>query len=441
MSEASGASQSLLAPFRNAEAGWLTVLGFAGGLPIVLVYGTLSNWLRDAGIDRTTIGFVGWVTLAYAAKVFWSPLVDSLGFGRFTRSMGKRRSWLLVAQGGVVIGLLGMAANDPQIGLEALVGFALLTAFASATQDIVIDAYRIECAPADRQAALAATYMAGYRVGVIAGSTGALLIAATFDPDESVYDYASWRIAYLAMGLIMILPVIATLLMPEPAYSVQRPADSQARSPGVWFREAVWAPLADFLNRYGQTALVILLVIGSYRISDTVLGAIANVFYVDMGFTKLQIAYVAKFFGLGMTLLGVFLGGALAPRIGLGRLLLIGAVLVSVTNLLFAWLWGQEPTTVNLALVISADNLSAGLATAAFVAYLSGLTNVKFSATQYALFSSLMLLPPKFLGGFSGWMVDQLDYTLFFVFCSLLGIPVVLLLSLLRRVTSVDEPL
>ena len=440
MSEGSGASQSLLAPFRNAEAGWLAVLGFAGGLPIVLVYGTLSNWLRDAGIDRTTIGFVGWVTLAYAFKVVWSPLVDSLGFGRVTRSMGKRRSWLLMAQTGVVIGLLGMASNDPQIGLAALVGFSLLTAFSSATQDIVIDAYRIECAPADRQAALAATYMAGYRVGVIAGSTGALLVAATFDPDESIYDYASWRIAYLAMALIMILPMIATFLMPEPAYSVQRPANSHARSPAAWFLEAVWAPIADFLKRYGRTALVVLLVIGSYRISDTVLGAIANVFYVDMGFTKIQIAYVAKFFGLGMTLLGVFLGGALAPRIGLGRLLLVGAVLVSVTNLLFAWLWGQQPTTVNLALVISADNLSAGLATAAFVAYLSGLTNVKFSATQYALFSSLMVLPPKFLGGFSGWMVDQLDYTLFFLFCSLLGIPVVWLLSVLRRVTSVDEP-
>ena len=440
MSAASGVNQSLLAPFRNAEAAWLAVLGFAGGLPIVLVFGTLSNWLRDAGIDRTTIGFVSWVALAYAFKFVWSPLVDSLGFGAFTRSLGKRRSWLLMAQASVVIGLLGMAANDPQVGLAALVGFALLTAFASATQDIVIDAYRIESAPVERQAALAATYMAGYRVGLIAGGAGALLVAATFDPDPGVYDYASWRIAYLAMALVMTLPVIATFLMPEPARSAQRPAAAPTRSLAVWFSEAVYGPFADFFKRYGWTALVVLLVIGSYRISDVVLGVIANVFYVDMGFSKSQIAFVAKFFGLGMTLLGVFLGGALAPRLGLGRMLMLGAVLVSVTNLLFAWLAGQEPTTVNLALVISADNLSQGLATAAFVAYLSGLTNVQFSATQYALFSSLMVLPPKILGGFSGWFVDQLSYPQFFVACSLLGIPVILLLLLLRRVTSVDQP-
>ena len=434
--------------FVQPQALRLMALGFAAGLPIILVFGTLSFWLRDAGIERSTIGFVSWVALAYGFKFVWSPLVDSLGLGHLTRALGKRRGWLLLAQVAVVLGLTGMALNDPQVALTALVVCALLTAFSSATQDIVIDAYRIECAPADQQAALAATYMAGYRLGMIASGAGALFIAAFYDPNESVYDYASWRATYLIMAVVMCLPMLVTLTMPEPDHAAHSPdqtlgaaanSESSLASLLSWFQMAVIAPFSDFFRRYGWTALVVLAVIGSYRISDIVLGVIANVFYLDMGFTKSQVASVAKIFGVGMTLLGAFVGGALAPRLGLSRMLLSGAVLVSLTNLLFAWLAGQQPTTLNLALVIGADNLSAGLATAAFIAYLSGITNLKFSATQYALFSSLMVLPPKFLGGFSGWLVDKLDYPQFFVVCALLGVPVVLLLLLLMRVTSVDE--
>lgn len=442
---AEGGLASLLKPFRSAQALTLLVLGFAAGLPIILVFGTLSFWLRDAGIERSAIGFVSWVTLAYGFKFVWSPLVDSLDLGWLTRSMGRRRGWLLCAQLAVVLGLVGMALNDPVVALGALVSCAVVTAFSSATQDIVIDAYRIECAPVDQQAALAATYMAGYRIGMLVSGAGALFIAAWFDPLESVYDYASWRATYFAMALIMCLPILVTLAMPEPAsQGVRAPAapTGAATSSATlldWGQRAVAEPFTDFFRRYGWTAVVVLLVIGSYRISDIVLGAIANVFYVDMGFSKSQVASVAKIFGVAMTLLGAFVGGAMAPRIGLGRMLLLGAVLVSLTNLLFAWLAGQPPTTVNLAVVIGADNLSAGLATAAFVAYLSGITNLKFSATQYALFSSLMVLPPKFLGGFSGWMVDQLDYPQFFIMCSLLGVPVLLLLMVLRRVTNVDS--
>lgn len=441
---------SFFTPFLTREALRLLVLGFAAGLPIILVFGTLSAWLRESGVERSAIGFVSLVTLAYGFKWVWSPLVDRLRLGRLTRVLGRRRGWLLLAQLGVVAGLIGMALNDPSVTLDALIVFAVWTAFSSATQDIVIDAYRIECAPVDQQAALAATYMAGYRIGMIVSGAGAFFIAAWFDPDPSVYDYASWRSAYLVMALIMSLPILLTLSMPEPQFSaalmaserdraVLQPQPDLLESLRTWFREAVLEPFADFLRRYGWTALVVLAVIGSYRVSDIVLGVIANVFYIDMGFTKSQIASVAKIFGVVMTLLGVFLGGVMAPRIGLGRMLLLGAVLVSLTNLLFAWLAGQAPTTLNLALVIGADNLSAGLATAAFVAYLSGITNLKFSATQYALFSSLMVLPPKMLGGFSGLAVDQLGYPQFFVMCSLLGVPVLLLLLLLRRVTSVDE--
>ena len=425
--------------YLNLRAMRLTLLGFAAGLPIILVFGTLSFWLRDAQIERSTIGFVSWVALAYAFKFVWSPVVDSLGLGQLTRALGRRKGWLLAAQIAVVAGLIGMALHDPQVDLVLLIGFAVFTAFASATQDIVIDAYRIECAPLEEQAALAASYMAGYRIGMLASGAGALLFAATFDPDQAVYDYASWRLTYLFMALIMLAPMLVTVFLPEPGRALRVEEDADDRAPTEWFRDAVVAPFADFFKRYGWTAIVVLAVIGTYRISDVVLGVIANVFYVDMGFSKSQVAYVAKFFGVGMTLLGALVGGALAPKVGLGRMLMLGAVLVSVTNLLFAWLVGQEPTTVNLVAVISADNLSAGLATAAFVAYLSGLTNVQFSATQYALFSSLMVLPPKFLGGFSGWLVDTLDYGPFFITCSLLGVPVLLLLILLQKVTSVDE--
>jgi len=407
------------------------VLGFAAGLPIILVFGTLSFWLRDAGIDRSTIGFVSWVALAYAIKFVWSPLVDNLGLGVLTRGLGRRRGWLLLSQFGVIAGLCGMALNDPALALGSLVICALITAFSSATQDIVIDAYRIECAPEDMQAALASTYMTGYRLGMIVSGAGALYLAALFDPDPQTYDYASWRATYFGMALVMCMPVVVTLFLPEPVRPAGVP-QAQKRTAGQWFGQAVVAPFTDFFRRYGWTALVVLLVIGSYRISDIVLGVIANVFYVDMGFSKAQVASVAKIFGVVMTLLGALLGGVLAPKIGLGRLLVLGAVLVAGTNLLFAWLAGAPPTTLNLAVVIGADNLSAGLASAALIAYLSALTNLQFSATQYALFSSLMVLPPKLLGGFSGTMVDALGYTDFFVLCSALGVPVIALLFLLR---------
>ena len=424
-------------PFREPQALRLALLGFAAGLPILLVFGSLSFWLGEAGIDRATIGFVSWVGFAYSLKFLWAPIVDSVQLPWLSRRFGRRRGWLLLAQFGVIASLILMALSNPTEALGPLICGALATAFFSATQDIVVDAYRIECAPADRQAALAATYMTGYRLGMIVAGAGALYIASVFDPDEEVYHYAPWRISYLCMAAVMMVGVLTTLFVPEPDTRRRMVANRDGGFFG-WFSDAVAAPFTDFFRRHGSTALLVLAVIATYRISDVVLGVIANVFYEERGFSKAQVASVAKVFGVLMTLLGAFLGGALAPRLGVSRLLLLGAVLVSITNLLFAWLAGQEPTTLNLMLVISADNLSGGLATASFVAYLSALTNIQFSATQFALFSSLMTVVPKFFAGWSGWLVDQVGYSSFFVACAALGVPVIVLLFLLRRVTNVE---
>jgi len=379
------------------------------------------------------------VATTYAIKFAWSPLVDNLRLPLLNHWLGRRRSWLLIAQVAVICGLVGMAMSDPLGRLSLLVGFALFTAFASATQDIVIDAYRIECARPTDQAALAATYLTGYRLGMIVGGAGVLLLAAYFDPNEKIYFYSAWRAAYLCMAGTMLVGVLTTLFIGEPRYAVVNATASESldgESFSDWIKTAILLPFVDFFGRHAQTAGWILALIATYRITDIVMGVIANVFYQDLGYTKVEVAQVAKVFGVLMTLLGAFVGGALVPKVGLTRLLLLGAVLVVSTNLLFAWLAYQPPRVLYLALVISADNLSAGLATVAFVAYLSALTNVRFSATQYALFSSLMLLLPKFVAGGSGWLVDQIDYPAFFVVTALMGVPVIFLILWLRRIAG-----
>jgi len=342
-----------------------------------------------------------------------------------------------VAQIGVILGLLGMGLTDPKLQLGTLVAFALFTAFASATQDIVIDAYRIECAPQEQQAALAAMYQGGYRVGMIVAGALALLLADLFATDAAPgsYDFLAWRKTYLCMALIMLIGVVTTLIISPPINTATMYTGTR-RSPALWFRDVVVAPFAEFFRRYGKLAGLILALVATYRISDIVLGVMTNVFYSDLGFTKTQVGTITKGYGLVMTLIGAFVGGALAPKVGATRLLLIGAVLVAATNLLFAWLAGQEPTTQALVLVISIDNFCGGLATTGFLAYLSSLTSVKFSATQYALFSSLMSLLPKFVAGFSGGLIDQTSYPTFFVACALLGLPAIGLILWLRYLTG-----
>ncbi|MGH8034559.1 MAG: AmpG family muropeptide MFS transporter, partial [Lysobacterales bacterium] len=415
----------------------MLLLGFSAGLPLLLVFGTLSFWLREAGIDRTTIGYLSWVGLAYGFKWAWAPLVDRLPIPLLTRLLGRRRSWLLLSQAVIVTALVCMALTDPRLALEPVVWCALAVAFGSATQDIALDAYRIESADPQRQAALAATYQTGYRIAMIWAGAGALWIAARAEVAGAAgYQHGAWQAAYLVMAASMLLGMVTVLFSPEPMRRELPPSKNAAE----WLKGALIAPFADFLHRYGKQALLILALIAIYRISDVVMGIMANPFYVDMGYTKDEVAAVTKIYGVIMTLAGAFAGGALAMRFGVMRVLMLGAILSAGSNLLFAWLGTRGHDVSALIFVISADNLSSGIASAAFIAYLSSLTNVNYSATQYALFSSMMLLLPKFLAGYSGRYVDAYGYSHFFTATALLGLPVLLLVALASRTKASQTP-
>ncbi|MCR4534825.1 MFS transporter [Shewanella xiamenensis] len=425
----------------------LLLLGFSAGLPLMLVFSTLSFWLREAGVDRTSIGYFSWIALAYAFKWAWSPLVDRLSIPILTRFLGRRRSWMLFAQLLLVSAILGMSFSDPVKDLERLALFALMVAFASATQDIVIDAFRIESAPEKMQAALAAAYQVGYRSAMIVATAGALTIAAWVEPGNTEYNLIAWQTSYLVMAGLMFIGVLTTLFSREPKVDTRAADETElavkqrlsARYPKPiaaslsWIYTASVLPFIDFFKRYGRSAILILLLISCYRISDIVMGIMANVFYVDMGFTKEEIAYLSKIYGLIMTLVGAAFGGVLLARFGTMRILFLGALLVAVTNLLFAWQAVIGYNVSFLTFAISVDNFSAGIATAAFIAYLSSLTSSGYSATQYALLSSIMLLFPKFIAGFSGAYVDAFGYVNFFVAASVIGFPVLLLIHLVNK--------
>ena len=408
-------------------------LGFSAGLPLLLVLGTLSFWLREAGVDRTTIGYLSWVGLAYAFKWVWAPLVDRMPIPLLTTWLGRRRSWLLLAQLGIMAGLVAMSFNDPRVALQPVVWGALAVAVGSATQDIALDAFRIESAGSERQAALAAAYQTGYRLAMIWAGAGVLWLAARAEvAGVANYQHGAWQRAYLVMAASMLLGMLTVLLSPEPAHRVS----TQAKNVRAWLHSALIEPFADFLRRYGKQAALILALIAVYRISDVVMGIMANPFYVDMGYSKDEVAAVTKIYGVLMTLAGAFVGGAMALRWGVMRVLMLGAILSAASNLLFAWLGSRGHDVTALIFVISADNLSSGIASGAFIAYMSSLTNIQYSATQYAIFSSMMLLAPKFLAGYSGRYVDAFGYQDFFVATSLLGVPVLLLVALASRIKA-----
>ena len=415
-------------------------LGFSAGLPFPLVFSTLSAWLRDYGVDRATIGFFAWVGLMYSIKVIWAPLVDRLRLPLLTRFLGQRRSWMLLAQSGITLGLITLSRLDPvaEIGNVALV--ALLVAFSSATQDITIDAYRIEAVEERRQGAMAATYNLGYRTAVLVGGAGALYLA----------DFYDWSVAYWGMAAFMLLGVATTLVIREPDHPRNETASVievelsgyLSSHVGVlrpfqhvvdWIGAAVMAPFVEFFRRNGRFALVLLALILTFNISDRVLGIMANPFYLDVGFTKSQIASVAKIFGFFMTIVGAGLGGVLVARWGNLPTMLLAAVMLAVTNLMFVLLAIAGPDIRILVLTISGDNLSAGLAGVAFIAYLSSLTNQAYTATQYALFSSLMSIVGKFISGWSGVIVEAWGYPAFFSYAASTGVPAILLIVFIVR--------
>ncbi len=483
--------------------------GFSAGVPLLLIFSSLGLWLREAGVDRSTVTFFSWAALGYSFKFVWAPLIDRLPLPLLTRRLGRRRAWILTAQLAVALALFAMGSTDPAAGDQPLLLMALaalLLGFSSATQDIVIDAYRIESAPLDLQALMSSTYIAGYRIGMLAAGAGALFLAEGLGSSMQHYSYPAWQWTYYAMACLMLIGIATTLYIDEPVVNREQEGDFGSRDYagflllfliGVggfvasFYLSADWAgqakqsladdlgnrplagvlvealrlmlglaaafvlarlmlwsglvnralvnqtwidPVRDFFRRYStRVALLLLLLIGSYRISDIVLGVIANIFFQDLGFSKEEIATIVKTFGLFMTLAGGFLGGVLAARHGVMRTLFLGALLTVATNLLYLLLAEAGHNVPLLYLVISADNLSAGLASAAFIAFLSGLTNTSFTAVQYAIFSSLMSLLPKIIGGYSGSMVDSIGYSNFFLFAAVLGIPVLGLIWLANR--------
>ena len=486
---------------------YMLLLGFSAGLPLLLIFSSLSLWLVQAGIEKSAVTYFSWAALGYSFKFVWAPLVDSLPIPFLTRLLGLRRSWLLVSQLLIVVAISIMACTNPEVENQLIymaLG-AVLLGFSSATQDISIDAYRIESVTADMQAIVSSGYMAGYRLGMIVAGAGALYLASYFGTTKEDYVYESWKYTYQIMSLFMLVGISATFLISEP---IKREKESSYEPKAylgllLAFIIAVCAfigcfvftsdishsikgllsdlisnknlagfliellrltlaslvavliakfltqtrlvsseliensyvsPIRQFFEDYGNsTALLLLVLIGLYRISDIVLGVIANVFYQDMGFSLDEIAGAVKLFGLIMTLLGGFVGGILAMRYGVMRILFTGALLVVVTNLMFILLFYAGHNLPILYMVVSMDNLVAGISSAAFIAFLSSLVNVQFTAMQYAIFSSLMTLIPKALAGYSGSIVDSLGYVPFFIIASCIGLPILVLVYLANK--------
>ncbi len=496
--------QAFTKAYFNPQALALAFLGFAAGIPILLVFSSLGLWLREAGIDRATVTMFSWAALGYSFKFIWAPLVDALPLPILTRLLGRRRGWLLLTQVMIISALVLMAMTNPQ-GSEQMLGVmaagAVLLGFSSASQDIVIDAYRIESAPADMQPALSATYVAGYRVGMIVSGAGALYLADFFGSTMEAYNYLAWQKTYLIMAAVMLIGVATTLIIREPKVAI-KPITNETRdylrlvlvfvlsvvgfiityrtiggvlpetesvlvgflygcvqfiSSFVAFAAIGYAlvkvgvvaqsvamktwvePVADFFARYGKKALQLLALIGLYRISDVIAGNISNIFYQDLGFSKTQIADAVKVVGVVASIGGGFIGGWLAQKMNIMKAMSVGAILACVTNLLFILLF-MTPTVPMMYFAVITDNLAAGLASAVFIAFLSALTSIRFTAVQYALFSSLMTLAPKLIGGYSGAIVDATSYAFFFGFTFLVGVPVLLLIYLVNKHIDISEP-
>jgi PAT family beta-lactamase induction signal transducer AmpG len=420
----------------------MLALGFSSGLPFMLIYSTLSAWLRQSGIARATIGMLAWVSLVYTLKFLWAPVIDRLRLPFIGRALGQRRSWMLLAQLSIAAALVAISTTDPRTQVLRIAAFALWLAFSAATQDVAIDAWRIESAPVREQGAMAAAYQLGYRLAILIATAGALWIAAD----------AGWARCYGAMAGLVGVGVITTMLVREPERIAPRASvlreqrviawlerrghwPRSLRHAGAAFFGAVLCPIIDFFSRYGLSlGLLMFAFIGTYRLTDYSMGAMANPFYLDLHFTLKQIAAVAKVFGTVWSIAGILIGGFAVARLGRVRSLLLGSVLVIISNLCFAALAAHgQPSVPGLATVISLDNFAQGVHGTALIAFMSSLTSASYTATQYAVLSSLYALPPKLLMGTSGLMVDALGYPQFFVYTASLSLPALLLLYLLAR--------
>ena len=468
------------------------MLGFSSGLPILLVFSTLSVWLTKAGIERSTVTLFSWAGFAYAFKFLWSPLVDKISIPVFL-NLGHRRSWLLLTQFLIIFSLVLTSVNDPQNNIIITAVCITLVAFFSATQDIIIDAYRIESIDKKLQGSLSSMYIAGYRIGMLVGGAGSLWLASYWGSEN--YEHDVWKKVYLSMSLLMFIGVVANLISKEPKRKrnftrktnlhvkfflsimisllifiyIYSYLDNPFSGPMLSFfytilklifcficsglfllflvklkfqsksiiKKSYFSPIKNFVVKYGKVAVIILLLISLYRMADVVMGVMANIFYLEKGYSINQIATYSKFFGVFATIAGGLLGGYFAMKYGTMITLFIGALIASLSNLLFAWLATAETNIKFLISVITADNISSGFAGAAFVVYLSGLTSLKFTATQYALFSSIMLFLPKLIAGYSGSWVDVIGYHNYFVVTALLGLPVLFLIVYISKVAPI----
>ncbi|MGJ8664469.1 MAG: AmpG family muropeptide MFS transporter, partial [Marinicella sp.] len=479
----------------------MTLFGFSAGIPYFLIFSSLSLWLDQVGVAKSSITYFSWAALGYSFKYLWSPLVDRLPIPFLCKKLGQRRGWLLFIQCMIIIAITAMAFTDPAQSDQALTQMALavtLLGFSAATQDILIDAWRIEASTDKDIAMLSSVYTVGYRLGMLTSGAGALYIAAYFGTSMEQYKYHAWQISYLSMAATILIGIATTLWIKEPrkaATSIHETKDYLAvilifiisvitmilvyrftsditltlkdqliellnnkpmgtflattlqlivaltaailagftfsKTPVVnieMIKDVYWSPVLDLFLRHKKHIWLLVFIICTYRISDIVMGVTANLFYQYKGFDLDEIASIVKTFGLIMTISGGILGGFLVVKYGIMKIMIIAAILSAATNLLFMMMDGMEKSLTFLTFMISADNLSQGMALTAFVGFLSLLVNRQFTAVQYAMFSSVMTLFPKIMGGYSGGMVEQMGYANFYLMTAIIGIPVVFML-------------
>ncbi len=395
----------------------MLILGFASGLPLYMVFQKLSYWLRDAGIDRSTIGFFYWVTLSYTFKFLWAPVIDRVQLPGLAKLLGQRRSWIVTAITGTVIALVIISQTDLTQGLLPVAIAAILLAYSSATLDVAIDAWRIESAPNDMQANMAAAYSFGYRIAYMTSGLGL-----------AISEWANWNWSFLAMALAMAITAGLVLFMKEPASGVKK-RDLEGSFPTKVAR-AVIEPFKQFIGRLGWWLIPVLALVTLYRISDFTMGVMAAPLYSDLGFARDAVGAIQAGPGLAATMIGLFLGGVAAMRFGMMRALVFGLFITLVTNGAYAWLAATAgPDDLGrLTIAIIGDNVAGGFVTTVFIAYLSSLVDPENAATQYALLSSFYALLPKFMAGFSGVLADAVEWVWFFILTAAWTIPAGLLL-------------
>ena len=400
-------SEKGLGIYTSSESIRMVFLGFSAGLPHPLLFATLTLWLASAEVSISEITMFGWVGIIYAIKFLWAPMLDRLRLPGLTSLIGQRRSWMLITQAIILVGLIYMSFLQPESDLIFLAYMSIIVAFASASQDVAIDAYRIEIAESKFQAVLGASYQLGYRISALTSGAGALYLASFYD----------WKLTYQIMSMFMLVGIMTVIMIPESTKPFEKNNNSG------WLKKTLIEPFAEFFKRNGYWSLFLLMFIAIYRVSDLIIGIAANPFYADLGFNLSEIATVTKVFGFTITIIGAFIGGLTVARFGISKLLIISSILLTVTNLFFLFLNNAGPSLPALVLTISADNFALGFSGTVFIAFLSSLTSRYFTASQYALFTSVMFLPGIILSGFSGQIIESSGWSTLFIYSALLGIP------------------